>query len=335
MLFDEAIMCRFFQRWERSRLLVSVARVYLVFVFILLTCERVFALEDFLMGISTKHISIAYLYIGKERGIFAEEGIDLKLVLIPANIARTALVARQLDGMEFGATGITLRANGAPVVKIFSQSQKPGWFLLANPSITELKQLAGKALTVGALGSGSHVATVEILRKAGVSPDSVVFMGGIGGSDVRLQMLASGTVQAANLVSPYNFIAERMGFRNLLFYGDYFDMAQFGLVVYEPALETRKPFFKKVLRAFLRSHRYTLEHQEEALQWVLKNLKVEKGDAGKTVDVLLKTAAPLGIATDAAIQNALDPSVKAGAAKKVNLVDYTLLREVHRDLGIR
>jgi ABC-type nitrate/sulfonate/bicarbonate transport system substrate-binding protein len=313
-----------------------MARVYLfLFVLILSTCERVFALEDFLMGISTKHISIAYLYIGKERGIFAEEGIDLKLVLIPANLARTALVARQLDGMEFGSTGITLRANGAPVVKIFSQSQKPGWFLLSNPSITDLRQLSGKAVTVGTLGSGSHLASVEILRKAGVNPDSVVFMGGRGGSDVRLQMLAGGAVQAANLVPPYNFMAEKLGFRNMLFYGDHFDMAQFGLVVYESALETRKPFFKKVLRAFLRSHRYTLEHKEEAMQWVLKNLNIEKADAAKAVDVLLKTAAPLGIATDTAIQNALDPSVKGGAAKKVNLVDYTLLREVHQELGLR
>ena len=313
-----------------------MARVYLfLFVLILSTCERVFALEDFLMGISTKHVSIAYLYIGKERGIFAEEGIDLKLVLIPANLARTALIARQLDGMEFGATGITLRANGAPVVKIFSQSQKPGWFLLSNPATTELRQLSGKAVTVGTLGSGSHLATVEILRKAGVSPDSVVFMGGRGGSDVRLQMLAGGAVQAANLVPPYNFMAERMGFRNMLFYGDHFDMAQFGLVVYESALETRRPFFKKLLRSFLRSHRYTLEHKDEATQWVLKNLNVERGDAVKAVDVLLKTAAPLGIATDTAIQNALDPSVKGGAAKKVNLVDYTLLREVHQELGLR
>jgi len=307
----------------------------LVFIFILSLCGRVFALDDFLMGISTKHISIAYLYIGKERGIFAEEGIDLKLVLIPANLAPTALLARQLDGMEFGSSGITLRANGAPVVMIFSQSQKPGWFLLSNPAISELRQLSGKAVTVGTLGSGSHLATVEILRKAGVSPDSVVFMGGRGGSDVRLQMLAGGAVQASNLVPPYNFMAEKMGFRSLLFYGDHFDLAQFGLVVYEPALETRRPFFKKVLRAFLRSHRYTLEHKEEAMQWVLKNLKVEKGDAAKTVDVLLKTAAPLGIATDTAIQNALDPAAKGGAAKKANLVDYSLLREAHQELGLR
>ena len=48
---------------------------------------------------STKHIRVAYLYIGQERGVFTE-GIDLKLVLVPAYPAGTALIARQLDSME-------------------------------------------------------------------------------------------------------------------------------------------------------------------------------------------------------------------------------------------
>lgn len=312
-----------------------MARVsLLIFVLILSAAGKVFALEDFLMGVSTKHVSVAYLFMGKERGFFTEEGIELKLVVMPASIAPTALVAKQIDGMEFGSVGITMRANGGPVVNIFSQSQKPGWFLMSNAAISELSQLPGKAITVGTLGSGSHLATVEILKKAGVNPDTVVFMGGRGGSDVRIQMLASGTVQAANLVPPYNFMAEKMGLRQMLFYGDHFDLAQFGLVVQESALETRRPFFKKALRAFLKSHRYTLEHKEETVQWVLKNLKVEKGDAAKTYDVLLKSAAPTGIATDGAVQNALDPAAKGLAAKR-NLVDYTLLREVHQELGIR
>jgi ABC-type nitrate/sulfonate/bicarbonate transport system substrate-binding protein len=32
--------------------------------------------------------------MGKERGFFAEEGIELKLVLIPAYLGGTALIAR-------------------------------------------------------------------------------------------------------------------------------------------------------------------------------------------------------------------------------------------------
>jgi NitT/TauT family transport system substrate-binding protein len=316
-------------RNDIAKRLRLVAALLVVFV---LNGKSAFPLDDFTMGISTKHISIAYLYMGKERGFFADEGIDLKLVLIPAYLARTALMAGQLDGMEFGSTGITLRANGAPIVNIFSQSEKPGWFLLTNPAIKEVKQLSGKAITVGVLGSGSHLATVEILKKAGVNPDSVVFMGGRGGSDIRLQMLVGGAVQAANLVPPYNFIGERIGFRELLFYGNYFDLAQFGLIVNESSLETRRPFMKRVLRAFLKSHIYSLENREETMKWALANLKIEKADAGKTVDVLVKTAARNGIASEAAIQNALEPGT---TKKRKDLVDYSLLREVQQELGIR
>lgn len=71
------------------------------------------------------------------------------------------------------------------------------------------------------------------------------------------------------------------------------------------------------------------------MKWVLKNLKMEKQDAGKAVDVLVKTATKNGIASDTAIQNALDPAVKATATKRKDLVDYSLLREVHEELGIR
>ena len=301
-------------------------------VLFLLTCKNAFPLDDFTMGVSTKHISVAYLYIGKERGFFADEGIELKLVLIPAYLGGTALIARQLNGMEFGSTGITLRANGAPVVDVFSQSEKPAWFLLTNPSIKDLKQLSGKAITVGVLGSGSHLATIEILKKRGVNPDSVIFMGGRGGSDIRIQMLAGGTVQAANLLPPYNFTAERMGFRESFFYGDYFDLAQFGLIINDSSLETRRPFMKRVLRAFLKSHMYSLQNREETMKWVLTNLKVEKEDATKTVDVLIKIATKNGIASDTAIQNALDPAAKR---TRKDLVDYTLLREIHQELGIR
>lgn len=310
-------------------------RVLPLLIGLLLTYKSAFPLEDFTMGISTKHISIAYLYMGKERGFFADEGIDLKLVHIPAYLAGTALIARQLDGMEFGSTGITLRANGAPVALVFSQSEKPGWFLLTNPAIKELKQLSGKAITVGTLGSGSYLATIEILKKAGISPDSVVIMGGRGGSDIRLQMLAGGTVQAANLVPPYNFMAQRLGFHEIAFYGDHFDLAQFGLIVHETSLENRRPFMKRVLRAFLKSHVYAVQNREETMKWVLSNLKVENLDAGRTVDVLVKTATRNGIASETAIQNALDPAVKGAATKRKDVVDYSLMREIHQELGIK
>lgn len=82
---------------------------------------------------------------------------------------------------------------------------------MSNASVGDVRQIAGKSLSVGILGSAAHSMTVDILRKFGVDPKSVVFIAGRGGSDVRLQMLVNGTVQAANLLPPYTFMGRETG----------------------------------------------------------------------------------------------------------------------------
>jgi NitT/TauT family transport system substrate-binding protein len=288
-----------------------------------------FALEPFLMGISNKHISTAYLYIGKDRNFFADEGIDLKLIFIPVSVAPTALVAQQIDGMEFASTGIQAGTRGAPLKTIFLQSGMPGWYLMSSPLITDLRQLTGKAVSVGTLGSGAHNLTVEILKKTGVDPKSVVFIAGRGGSDIRLQMLVNGTVHVANLLPPYTYVAERQGFRQLIFYGDYAELAQFGLVVHDASLKTKRPFLKRVVRAFLKSQLYAVQNATVTEAWIVKNLNMSPEDAKKTVDVLGKISTANGTATDTAIQNALDDAGKSRGFKTETLVDYSILREIH------
>jgi ABC-type nitrate/sulfonate/bicarbonate transport system substrate-binding protein len=298
---------------------------------VLTSIQTVFALEPFLMGISNKHISTAYLYIGKERNFFADEGIDLKLIFIPVSVAPTALVAQQIDGMEFASTGIQAGTRGVPLKTIFLQSRMPGWYLMSSPSITDLRQLAGKAVSVGTLGSGAHNLTIEILKKTSVDPKSVVFIAGRGGSDIRLQMLMNGTVQVANLLPPYTYVAERQGFRQLIFYGDHAELAQFGLVVHDASLKTKRSLLKRFVRALLKSHIYTLQNPRVTEAWIVENLKMSPEDAQKTVDVLSKISTSNGIATDTAIQNALDETGKNRNFKTETLVDYSILREIHDD----
>lgn len=296
-----------------------------------------FALDDFLMAVPSKTICSAYLFIGKERGLFAAEGIDLKLVLIPVSVAPMAIMAQQVHGMEYSTNGISMRANGAPVALVFAVTHKPSWFLFSNPSIKHLKELSGKSVSVGVLGSGSHTMTVEFLKEASVDPNSVTFVAGRGGSDVRIQMLANGTVQAATLVPPYNFHAEKQGLRQLMFYGDKFDLAQCGLVVNESTLKTRRPFLKNVLRGFLKGHLYTLGHRAETVQWLTANLKMVNADAERFFDLLLKIAPPAGLPSESAVQNVLTMSStgKPRTNKNQDLADFTLLEEIQRDMRVK
>jgi ABC-type nitrate/sulfonate/bicarbonate transport system substrate-binding protein len=303
----------------------------LVLAFVLASVRLGLCVDSFIMGVSNKHISTAYLLLGQERNFFAEEGIDLKLVLIPVSVAPTALVAQQIDGMEFASTAIQLATRGAPIKTVFSQSQMPGWYLMSNPSVTDIRQITGKPLSVGVFGSAAHNMTVEILRKVGVDPKSVVFIAGRGGSDVRLQMLVNGTVQAANLLPPYTFMAERQGFRQLMFYGDHAELSQFGLGVHESTLKNKRPILKRVVRAFLKSHIHAVQNRKETENWVSKNLKMNAEDAEKTVDVLRRISTSNGVASDNAIQNALEDSPKGRSFKAEALVDYSLLRELHEE----
>ncbi len=299
--------------------------------------KKALALEEFLMAVPSKTICSAYLFLGKDQGFFTAEGIDLKLVLIPVSVAPMAIMAQQIHGMEYSTNGVSMRADGAPVTMVFAVTQKPSWFLFSEPSIRNLKQLSGKSVSVGVLGSGSHTMTVEFFKDAGVDPNSVVFVAGRGGSDVRIQMLTSGVVQAATLVPPYNFHAEKQGLRQLMFYGDKFDLAQCGLVVNESTLKNRRPFLKNVLRGFLKSHLYTLSHRPETVQWLSTNLKMGNADADRFFDLLVKIAPPNGIPSESAIQNVLTMSSggKRRTKKNENLADFTLLEEVQREMRVK
>jgi hypothetical protein len=147
-------------------------------------------------------------------------------------------------------------------------------------------------------------------------------------------MLANGTVQAATLVPPYNFHAEKQGLRQLMFYGDKFDLAQCGLVINESIIKTSRPLLKRVVRGFLRSHLYTLSHRAWTVQWISTNLKMGNADADRFFDLLVKIAPPNGIPSEKAIQNVLtmNPSAKSRSNRNQELADFTLLEEIHREM---
>ncbi len=125
------------------------ARLIAFLVALIFSQKEALALEDFLMAVPSKTICSAYLFIGKDQGFFTAEGIDLKLVLIPVSVAQMAIMAQQVDGMEYSGNGVSMRANGAPVAMVFSETYKPSWFLFANSPIKHLKHLSGKSVSVG------------------------------------------------------------------------------------------------------------------------------------------------------------------------------------------
>jgi ABC-type nitrate/sulfonate/bicarbonate transport system substrate-binding protein len=272
----------------------------------------------------------AYVFMGRERGFFAKEQLELVPVYMSISSARAALIAGEVHGIEYNPA--TPHRRGQEVA-IFSLNKRAGWFLFAKPSIADPKSLQGKSVAVGSVGTTAYQITQWILERKGADPKHVTFVGGRGGSALRLQMLLGGAVDGAVLNAPYNRIALQKGF-NLIADMTDIDLIQNGLVVNRDVLKNRTALYKKVLHAMVRSHLYTMTHRQETASWLIKNSGISREDADTVVETMVKTSTTYGLPPQAALNNFVRFS---GVSKDEvgEFYDYTLLREVLQEMGIK
>src|SRR5438128_9212586 len=99
---------------------------------------------------SVPGLNLNYLSIFSEdaKGFFKDEGLENETVVIggPAGIA--ALVSGDVDFSGAGGSGLRAAIKGAPLKAIMYQTEKPKWYLVVHPSITQVSDLKGKKIGV-------------------------------------------------------------------------------------------------------------------------------------------------------------------------------------------
>jgi len=93
------------------------------------------------MGSSSTNVSFLALYTALHRGFFRDEGIDLEIVYMPANLASTAVLNGDIDynGAVTGTIGAAVR--GQPMKVLLFTVAKPFLFLVSKKDIKDVKQL--------------------------------------------------------------------------------------------------------------------------------------------------------------------------------------------------
>jgi NitT/TauT family transport system substrate-binding protein len=112
--------------------------------------------------------------IGQKAGIFAKHGIKTE-VLYTSGGGETmqALISGSVDiAVATGTTAIMAAfAKNAPIRPVASSitgAQDIFWYVPANSPIKSLKDAAGKTIAFSALGSSSNLATLTLVKQAGV-----------------------------------------------------------------------------------------------------------------------------------------------------------------------
>ena len=157
------------------------------------------------------------VFIGINKGLFAEQDIAIDLVYMQSSAAMIQqLTAGSLDVTI--STGLVdpIRAidKGAPIAIVRFETRSPPYALVAKPAIKTLPTSRAKSSRSAAPRTSPGIYVERMLAPSGIKPGEfdMVFA---GATAARAAALASGAVDAAILLPPYNFQAEAQGTTNL------------------------------------------------------------------------------------------------------------------------
>lgn len=154
-------------------------------------------------------------FIASAKGFFKAQGISVEYLPTPSSAAAMQLVAA--GSADMGSTGLpdALRAidKGADVAIFRIESDPAPYELFAKPEIKTFADLRGKTIMIGGIKDITRIYVERMLTPNGVKPGDYDYVFA-GATAARYAALASGSIDATILTSPFNFKARGAGFTN-------------------------------------------------------------------------------------------------------------------------
>ncbi|HWP57724.1 MAG TPA: ABC transporter substrate-binding protein [Candidatus Acidoferrales bacterium] len=199
------------------------------------------------------------VWVAKEAGIFADEGLDVELKLIRGSGRVTAaMLANEVEFANIAAP-LVVRANlaGGDLVYLTGGVNRLIQSIITRPEIQSAEQLRGKTLGAGRGGGVDDFLIPYLLKQLGLE-FSEVKTRFIESQPDAIAKIAAGEIDGALFSPPYSFAALKRGYRTLIDSGDYaIDYQLGGIVARLSYVEANPEVARRVVRAYVRGiHRY-------------------------------------------------------------------------------
>jgi ABC-type nitrate/sulfonate/bicarbonate transport system substrate-binding protein len=191
----------------------------------LLACVSFIAAPSVGRAAATRPLRIAFLFtsgtmasmwMAKETGAFAKEGLDVEMISMSSTLALPALIANEVDVIQISAVPlINASLRGFDPVFVAGMLNTMVWDLYARPEIKNAEQLKGKIVGTERPGSPVAYGTLSALRKLGLTAKDVQLRI-LGGSAQITAALLTGQIVAGAASPPVNFQLDRAGFHSLM-----------------------------------------------------------------------------------------------------------------------
>jgi ABC-type nitrate/sulfonate/bicarbonate transport system substrate-binding protein len=160
--------------------------------------------------------TMASLWMAKEIGGFAKEGVDVEVLSMASSVAIPALIANEIDAVQVSAAPvITASLRGHDVVFVAGLLNTMIWDFYARPEVKSPEQLKGKLIGTDRPATPVAYGTLVALKKMGLTAKDVQLFP-LGSSAQVVAALQSGQIIGGLGAPPASFVLERAGFRSMV-----------------------------------------------------------------------------------------------------------------------
>ena len=304
--------------------------------FLALTFHRVEA-KTIYIAVSNPDMSFLSGGVAKYQGYFKDEGLDVEVLQMNANVSVAALAAGNVDYNLILQSVVTANLRGLPLKIAGILIERPNHVVVAHPSIQKFADLKNKKIAISSFGSLVDILARLTAAHFNLDPRSEVQYVAAGSSSARVAQLQAGVVQAAFVTPPGNLRAEAMGFKTLLRIRDLFPFPVNGIGLTEQKLKNNRDEVKKIVRALLRANRYIINNPKGAVKILSDWGRTKPEVAEDAYNDNAKNYSRNLLVSKATLENVIE-STRWNVESKKNVAvddifDFSLVRELLKEMG--
>lgn len=289
------------------------------------------------IGVSNPDMSFLSGGVAKFQGYFRDEGLEVEVLQMNANVSVAALAAGNIDYNLILQSVVTANLRALPLKVAGILIERPNHVVVVHPSVQKFADLKGKKIAISSFGSLVDILARLTSAHFKLDPKSDVQFVAAGSSSARVAQLQAGVVQAAFVTPPGNLRAEAAGFKTLLSVGELFAFPVNGIGLHEQKLRNEREEVKKITRALLKANRFILDNPKGAIKilaaWSRSKLEV----AEEAYQFNAKNYSRNLLVSRPTLENVIE-STRWNVETKKNVAveevfDFSIVREILKEIG--
>jgi ABC-type nitrate/sulfonate/bicarbonate transport system substrate-binding protein len=290
------------------------------------------------IGMPNRGVPNLALPAAQRYGFFRKHGLDAELIVMRPSISLQTLIAGELDFSTVLSSAARASVSGAPLRIVMALTTGQDFSLVVRSDIRRVEDLKGKTLAVSGIGEFTDVGARMVLKKYGLIPEADVKIRALfGNHPLRLSALQAGQIDGTIMSMPYNKMAVKMGFREIVHLSEIIKTPQGGLVITVQKLRSEPDMVLRAIKGALTASRFLKENKGEFMKLLEKESGVRDPEvAGLVHEEIIKLYSDTGLVSDEAMQEFIANSKEAVKTSRQvaasEIADFSLARRAAGEL---